>query len=366
MLNRLAAVFLIGAAWFGSAMLFPSPAAAQVINSRQAVCDPQYPTRCIKPAADGSIAVTGGGGGGGSGATASAAATPVVAGTNKPLNIDLFSSLRVLNMDSSGNPLDPNAALPTGSNVIGALVANQSVNLSQVGAVTTATGNGVATTGTQRVSIASDNTAFAVIPSNVVAQGSTTSGQTGGLTQGAVTTAAPSYTTAQTSPLSLTTTGSLRTFPSGITANGGTDTTTNPILIGGKQFGTNTVNGWAIDAGGTGRVVLYSKGQQVPQSAATLGIGATFTGVSTNVQAAFQTINFFYYNASAYADQAGILSIEFSYDNTTWYTAKSIAVIANTYTELFVKVTQQYYRVKYVNGGVANTVFKLAVSTTDG
>lgn len=41
-------------------------------------------------------------------------------------------------------------------------------------------------------------------------QGSTTSGQSGPLVQGAVTTAAPTYTTAQTSPLSLTTAGALR------------------------------------------------------------------------------------------------------------------------------------------------------------
>lgn len=41
-------------------------------------------------------------------------------------------------------------------------------------------------------------------------QGSTTSGQQGNLTMGAVTTAAPSYTTAQTSPLSLNTSGGLR------------------------------------------------------------------------------------------------------------------------------------------------------------
>lgn len=41
-------------------------------------------------------------------------------------------------------------------------------------------------------------------------QGSTTSGQSGALIQGAVTTSAPSYTTAQTSPLSLQTDGSLR------------------------------------------------------------------------------------------------------------------------------------------------------------
>lgn len=46
--------------------------------------------------------------------------------------------------------------------------------------------------------------------SGAVSQGSTTSGQTGLLMQGAVTTSAPSYTTAQTSPLSLTTAGLLR------------------------------------------------------------------------------------------------------------------------------------------------------------
>jgi hypothetical protein len=48
--------------------------------------------------------------------------------------------------------------------------------------------------------------------SGAVAQGSTTSGQSGGLTQAAVTTGAPTYTTAQTSPLSLTTAGDLRSI----------------------------------------------------------------------------------------------------------------------------------------------------------
>jgi hypothetical protein len=46
-----------------------------------------------------------------------------------------------------------------------------------------------------------------------LAQGSATAGQSGALVQGAVTTAAPAYTTGQTSPLSLTTAGDLRTLP---------------------------------------------------------------------------------------------------------------------------------------------------------
>lgn len=48
-------------------------------------------------------------------------------------------------------------------------------------------------------------------------QGSTTSGQTGPLSQGAVTTAAPSYSNGQTSPLSLTLAGALRTDSSAVT-----------------------------------------------------------------------------------------------------------------------------------------------------
>ena len=47
-----------------------------------------------------------------------------------------------------------------------------------------------------------------------LAQGSTTAGQSGSLVLGAVTTAAPAYTTAQTSPVSLTTTGETRVVPS--------------------------------------------------------------------------------------------------------------------------------------------------------
>ena len=55
-----------------------------------------------------------------------------------------------------------------------------------------------------------------------LSQGSTTSGQLGSLTLGAVTATAPTYTTAQTSPLSLTTAGALRTDSSSVTQPGNT------------------------------------------------------------------------------------------------------------------------------------------------
>jgi hypothetical protein len=82
-----------------------------------------------------------------------------------------------------------------------------------------------------------------------VSQGSATSGQKGGLTLGAVTTSAPSYTTAQTSPISLTTTGLLRIDGSGViqpvsgtvTANqGGAPWSQNVTQFGGVNVSTGT------------------------------------------------------------------------------------------------------------------------------
>ena len=81
-------------------------------------------------------------------------------------------------------------------------------------------------------------------------QGSTTSGQTGRLVQGAVTTAAPSYTNAQTSPLSLTTGGALRVEASQATASSlnaqvvgvaaaGAAASGNPVLMGGVDSSGN-------------------------------------------------------------------------------------------------------------------------------
>lgn len=55
-----------------------------------------------------------------------------------------------------------NATLQTGAAVIGALSANQSANVAQINGVTTLMGNGITGTGSQRVTVASDNTPFPV------------------------------------------------------------------------------------------------------------------------------------------------------------------------------------------------------------
>ncbi len=93
---------------------------------------------------------------------------------------------------------------------------------------------------------------FTTSDSNIVSQGSTTSGQNGPLVQGAVTTAAPTYTTGKTDPLSLTTAGALRVDGSAvtqpvsgtITANAGTGTfTVSGTVTANAGTGTLTVQG---------------------------------------------------------------------------------------------------------------------------
>lgn len=59
------------------------------------------------------------------------------------------------------NGVQVNAALPAGANVIGALTANQSVNVAQINGVTPLMGAGNTGTGSQRVTIATDQAAIA-------------------------------------------------------------------------------------------------------------------------------------------------------------------------------------------------------------
>jgi hypothetical protein len=86
-------------------------------------------------------------------------------------------------------------------------------------------------------------------PTNA-AQGSTTSGQTGRLMQGAVTTAAPNYTTAQTSPLSLTAPGYLRV------SNGSFAIAATSMVVTVGPHIAGTVIGTSSAAQGTGKQPL--------------------------------------------------------------------------------------------------------------
>lgn len=142
----------------------------------------------------------------------------VVTPTNTPALMIAGSdgtNSRYIAIDSSGRPILVGAG--TAGTPVGGVVSIQGVSGGQVvptsvtGTVTisgTVTAN-IGTTG----GLALDTSVNGIL----VAQNSTTSGQTGPLIQGAVTTAAPSYTTAKTSPLSLTTAGALRIDGSAVT-----------------------------------------------------------------------------------------------------------------------------------------------------
>lgn len=79
----------------------------------------------------------------------------------------------------------------------------------------------------------------ALQPTNA-AQGSTTSGQTGPLVQCSVTTAAPTYTTAQTSPLNCTTGGSARVLENN-------SASILSAVMGAVPAGTNLIGKFGID-----------------------------------------------------------------------------------------------------------------------
>lgn len=105
-----------------------------------------------------------------------------------------------------------------------------------------------------------------------LAQGSDTAGQQGGMSMGAATTAAPTYTTAKTYPLSLTTVGALRVDGSGAT---------QPVS------GTITANA------GSGTFAISAASLPLPTGAATSALqttgNAALTTINTTLGSPIQT-----------------------------------------------------------------------------
>ena len=101
-------------------------------------------------------------------------------------------------------------------------------------------------------------------------------------------------------------------------------------------------------------------------STSALGAAAVFTGTSRILGSYGQ---FSYYNASAYADVAGTLYIDWSCDaGTTWQVLNSASVAAGASVQLSAALvgfsSVNYYRVRFVNGAAAQATFRLATSFT--
>lgn len=136
-------------------------------------------------------------------------------------------------------------------------------------------------------------------------QASTTSGQTGPLTQGATTTAAPTYVSGKTNPLSLTVGGGLRVDGSAVTqpvngsvtANAGTNLNTSALALSatqtdgtqksrvtdGTRDGTVKAGSTAAQAADTSLVVGLSPNSPLPTGSNVIGHTVSDTGSTTTV-----------------------------------------------------------------------------------
>jgi hypothetical protein len=224
--------------------------------------------------------VSGSGGSGSNGFVTQGSAT---AGESGPLIQGAVTTSAPTYTTANTNPL----SLTTS----GALRTDSSATTQPIsGTVTANAGSGTFTVGgavTSNIGTTNGLALDATVSGLQVSQGSTTSGEKGSLIQGAVTTSSPSYTTAQTSPLSLTTSGALRTDASAttqpvsgtVTANAGSGTFT---VSGTVTSNIGTTNGLALDASVTGL--------QVSQGSTTSGEkGPLIQGAVTTSAPAYTT-----------------------------------------------------------------------------
>lgn len=180
----------------------------------------------------------------------------------------------------------------------------------------------------------SGNASLTTIAGSILTQGSTTSGQSAELVMGATTTAAPTYTTATSNPLSLTTAGALRVDGSGVT---------QPISAAALPLPSGAATS-ALQTSGNATLTTIS-GQLPPalgpqSSAASLSVvqatGTTFsvsqstsaTGTLTSVANAITSTTVLASNSSrkgfiVYNDSSVVLYIAFAATaSTTAFSAK--------------------------------------------
>jgi len=89
-----------------------------------------------------------------------------------------------------------------------------------------------------------------------------------------------------------------------------------------------------------------------------LAAGATYTGNAADMSYGGLHNILGFMSAIALADQDGMMYIEQSINGANWDYSESQAVTANVGAKLKSALCARYARAKYVNGGVAQTVFR--------
>lgn len=128
------------------------------------------------------------------------------------------------------------------------------------------------------------------------------------------------------------------------------------LAAGTSALGSVSVTGTATISG------TVNPGTGFTDSTAALAAGANFTGTGRANSAA----QYEFFAATAFADQAGTLFIDQSLDTgATYQPILSQAVTAGSAANIAVRIcgavgTATLYRVRYVNGATAQTVFRLS------
>lgn len=101
-----------------------------------------------------------------------------------------------------------------------------------------------------------------------------------------------------------------------------------------------------------------------------LGSLATYTGTSHSAILNTGTSSYTMFGASFYADQAGTAYIDESTDGSTWFEVASVSVTAGSGAlsgpsfGLNARIRSGYYRVRFVNGSVAESTLRITSSFT--
>lgn len=109
---------------------------------------------------------------------------------------------------------------------------------------------------------------------------------------------------------------------------------------------------------------MFVRGRSVitglTETVAPLASAGSITGAARDVQAASVGPGFCFFVATFYSDVAGTAFVEQSPDNVTWTPANGAAgttLGAGNTVQIKVPLVTRYYRIRYVNGAGAQTVF---------
>jgi len=120
--------------------------------------------------------------------------------------------------------------------------------------------------------------------------------------------------------------------------------------IGTKNVAGTQVNPATEDTlAGIGSIIAHAS------TTTPLGIDASWTSAVDSSLITGRLIG------SVFADKAGTLYVEQSPDNTNWDVVDSYSISADAGIGFSVEKVAEYIRVRYVNSGVAQTVFRLYI-----